>query len=79
MKEYKILKDLIKFNTIKDKENTEIVDYLEKNLKELNFKTEYKDKCLIMSIGKEQKLGFLGHTDTVEYIDVWNCCPHGIN
>ena len=32
MEEYKILKDLIKFNTIKDKENTEIIEYLEKTL-----------------------------------------------
>jgi len=75
MKEYKILKDLIKFNTIKDKENTEIINYVETVLKGLNFKTEYKGKCLIMSIGKEQKLGFLGHTDTVEYIDGWNTNP----
>jgi len=75
MEEYKILKDLIKFNTIKDKENAEVINYLEKILKELNFKTEYKEKCLIMSIGKEQKLGFLGHTDTVEYIDGWDSNP----
>ena len=75
MKEYKILKDLVGFNTIKDKENVEIINYLEKTLEELNFKTEYKGRCLIMSIGKEQKLGFLGHTDTVEYIEGWNSNP----
>jgi len=75
MKEYKILKDLIKFNTIKDKENIEIINYIEKYLKGLNFRTEYKSKCLIMSIGNEQKLGFLGHTDTVEYIEGWNSNP----
>lgn len=75
MKEYKILKDLIKFNTIKDKENTEIINYLEGVLKDLNFKTEYKSKSLIMSIGEQQKLGFLGHTDTVEYIQGWNSNP----
>lgn len=75
MQEYKILKDLIKFNTIKDKENSNIINYLEEFLSNLNFETEYKDKCLIMSIGKEQKIGFLGHTDTVEYIDGWNSNP----
>ena len=75
MEKYEILKQLIKFNTIKDKENTEIINYIEKVLKQLNFKTEYKSKCLIMSIGKEQKLGFLGHTDTVEYINGWNSNP----
>ena len=75
MKEYEVLDKLVKFNTIKDKENSEILDYLEIYLKDLKFKTEYKDKCLIMSIGKEQKIGFLGHTDTVEYIDGWNTNP----
>lgn len=75
MKKYKILKDLIKFNTIKDKENKEIINYIEEYLKRLNFKTEYKSKNLIMSIGREQKIGFLGHTDTVEYIKGWNSDP----
>ena len=28
-----------------------------------------------MSIGENPKLGFLGHTDTVEYIDGWNTNP----
>ena len=52
MKEYNVLSELIKFNTIKDKENNEIINYIERILKDLNFKTEYKDKCLIMSRGK---------------------------
>ena len=66
---YKILKDLVSFNTIKDKENKKIIDYIENYLKSLGFKTEYKTKVLIMSIGENPKLGFLGHTDTVEYIN----------
>lgn len=72
MEEFKILKDLVKFNTIKDKENIEIINYIENYLKDLGFKTEYKTKDLVMSIGKRQKLGFLGHTDTVEYIEEFN-------
>lgn len=75
MKEYKILKDLISFNTIKDKQNNEIINYIEKYLLDLNFETEYKGKNLIMTIGENSKLGFLGHTDTVEYIDGWNTNP----
>ena len=75
MKEYKILKDLVKFNTIRDKENKQIIDYIEKYLLDLGFETEYKEKNLIMSIGKNPKFGFLGHTDTVEYIDGWNSDP----
>ena len=62
-----ILKDLIKFNTVKDKQNKEIIDYIEKYLKQNGFETEYKSKCLIMKNKDKSKynLGFLGHTDTV--------------
>ena len=75
MEKYEILKDLVSFNTIKDKENKEIVNYIEKYLKNLGFKTEYKGKYLIMSIGENPQFGFLGHTDTVEYIDGWKTNP----
>ena len=76
MEKYKILKDLVKINTIKDKRNKEIIDYLENYLLSLEFKTEYKDKSLIMSIGDEPKVGFLGHTDTVDYAkDKWKKEP----
>ncbi len=69
MEDFKILKDLINFNTIRDNQNIEIINYIEKYLKNLGFKTEYKTKNLVMSIGGNPKLGFLGHTDTVEYIE----------
>ena len=73
---YKVLKDLVKINTIKDKGNKEIIDYLENYLLNLGFKTEYKDKALIMSIGDNPKVGFLGHTDTVDYAkDKWTKNP----
>lgn len=75
MSKYKVLEDLIKINTIKDKQNKEIIDYIEKYLANLNFRTEYKGKYLIMSIGNEFKLGFLGHTDTVEFTEGWNTNP----
>ena len=75
MSKYKILKDLVNFNTIKDKENKQIIEYIEKYLLSLGFMTEYKGKNLIMSIGKNPKFGFLGHTDTVEYIEGWNTDP----
>lgn len=69
MEEFKVLKELVKFNTIKDCENKEIINYIESYLKPLGFKTESKTNNLVMSIGKSPKIGFLGHTDTVEYID----------
>ena len=75
MSDFKILKDLVKFNTIKDKQNKEIINYIEKILLEKGLKTEHKGKYLIMSTGANPKLGFLGHTDTVEYIDGWETNP----
>jgi len=75
MEKYKILKDLIKFNTIKDKENNEIIEYIENVLLQKGLKTEHKGKYLIMTTGKDAKLGFLGHTDTVEFIDGWETNP----
>ena len=76
MEKYKILKDLVKINTIKDKGNNEIIDYLESYLSDMGFKTEYKNKALIMTIGENPKVGFLGHTDTVDFVkDKWIVNP----
>ena len=76
--QYKILKDLVGFDTVNDKENKEILNYIEDFLKGLGFETQHKDKNLVMSIGSEYKFGFLGHTDTVEYINGWHSNPFEI-
>ncbi len=73
-----ILENLVKFNTIKDKENKEILDYVENLLKNLNFKTIKRDKILIMENNNEASLGFLGHTDTVEFTDGWKYKKFGL-
>lgn len=75
MEVQEILKKLVSYNTIKDKENKEIVDYLENQLKEIGFSTLKKGKNLVMQYGKKPKLGFIGHTDTVEYIEGWKTNP----
>ena len=67
-----VLENLVKFNTIKDKENKEILDYIENTLISMGFKTEKRDKFLIMYNKEDAQLGFLGHTDTVEFTDNWN-------
>ena len=66
-----ILENLVKCNTIKDKENKKILNYIEKELILMGFQTEKKDKVLIMSNKKFQTIGFLGHTDTVEATSGW--------
>lgn len=66
-----VLENLVKYNTVKDKENKGILDYIENILKTLEFRTEKRDKFLIMSNSSKTPLGFLGHTDTVEFTDGW--------
>lgn len=76
MTEIDILKDLVKYNTIKDKENEEIINYIEKFFLQLGFETEVKKKYLVMRYGANPKIGFLGHSDTVEFIEGWKTDPH---
>ena len=66
-----ILENLVKCNTIEDAENKKILDYIESTLSIMGFKTEKRDKFLIMSNKEETSLGFLGHTDTVQFTDGW--------
>lgn len=66
-----VLESLVKCNTIKDKENKKILDYIENTLNIIGFKTEKKNKFLIMSNKDETSIGFLGHTDTVEFTKGW--------
>lgn len=72
------LEKLVSFNTIKDKENSKIIDYIENCLNSNGFKTIVKDKILIMTNGKEDltdsKIGFVGHTDTVDFNN-WDYDP----
>ena len=75
MKIEKVLEDLIKINTVNDLENEKIIDYLEKFLLNLGFKTEYKTKCLVMSIGTSPILSFVGHTDVVPVSNNWKNKP----
>lgn len=76
MNEIEILKDLVKFDTIKDKENKEILDYIQNYFENLGFKIEKREKYLIMSYGENCNIGFIGHSDTVEFIDGWKTNPH---
>lgn len=71
MQAKEILENLVRFNTYKDKENREIMDYIQKLLIGKAFDLEYKSKCLVMSIKEECKIGFIGHTDTVQSGNDW--------
>ena len=75
MQAKEILKNLVKYNTYKDKENREIMDYIRKLVVEKGFNLEYKSKCLVMKIKEECKIGFIGHTDTVQSGSDWKYNP----
>lgn len=75
MKIENILNDLISFNTVNDLENEKIINYIESFLIKLGFKTEYKTKCLVMSIGEYPVLSFIGHTDVVSVSKNWKYEP----
>lgn len=66
MQAKEILKNLVQFDTYKDKENQEIMNYIQGLLEEKGFNVDYKSRCLIMSIKEKCNIGFLGHTDTVQ-------------
>ncbi len=71
MQSKEILRNLVQFDTYKDKENEKITNYIQQILEKKGFKTEYKTKCLIISIKEKYNLGFLGHTDTVQGGSDW--------
>lgn len=69
-----ILRKLVSYNTIRDKQNKEIMDFIEGYLKNYNFKTERDKKCLIAYNDENPNIGFIGHTDTVDY-ESWDGDP----
>lgn len=75
MKVEDILRDLVRINTIEDKEKDKFIEYAEKYLMRLKFNKEIKDKCLVMSYGNDIKLSFIGHMDTVNINNKWDYNP----
>ncbi len=83
MKVEKILEQLIKFNTANDKENGEIINWLNNFCLSLGLKTkilknkEKNKSSLIAYAGNFNKTGllFLGHTDTVPAGQGWKTNP----
>jgi len=78
-----VLKQLVSFNTVGDKENNKIINWIEKFCLDIGFKTKLiknendSKLCLVASSGNCQKNGliFLGHTDTVPAGDGWKTNP----
>jgi len=74
MNSKEILKKLVSYNTIRDNQNKEIMDFIEEYLKEYNFTTKRVSKCLIAYNSNKPNIGFIGHTDTVDY-ESWDGNP----
>ena len=81
MKARDILKDLVAINTIADKNNHEIMDYIEDFYNKLGVSVERRanpengKEVLIASYGEDPAMGFMGHTDTVDITDGWETDP----
>ncbi len=75
MESQEILENLVSFNTVNDKDNEEIINYIENYLNGYGFNTLYKSKCLVMSNSIDTNIGFLGHTDTVSCSRDWKFSP----
>jgi len=79
MNNIEILEKLISFNTICDKENFLIMDFIGEFLREKGFNIQYvlneenNKKCLIAKLDNPN-LMFIGHTDTVNYCN-WTYNP----
>ncbi len=69
-----ILKKLVSYNTIKDNQNKDIMDFIENYLKKYNFTIKRINKCLVAYNSETPNIGFIGHTDTVDY-ESWNGDP----
>ena len=81
MKARDILKDLVAINTIADKGNHEIMDYIEDFYNKIGVSVERRTnpengkEVLIASYGEDPAIGFMGHTDTVDITDGWVTDP----
>ena len=69
-----ILRKLVSYDTIKDNQNKEIMNFIENYLKKYDFIVKRINKCLIAYNSKIPNIGFIGHTDTVDY-ESWNGNP----
>ena len=69
-----ILKKLVSYNTIRDNQNKEIMDFIEDYLTDYNFTVKRIKKCLIACNDEKANIGFIGHTDTVDY-ESWTGDP----
>ena len=76
-----ILKDLVAINTIADKDNDVIMDYIGNFFTGIGFNVERRKsdetgkEVLIARYGDDPAIGFLGHTDTVDITDGWTTDP----
>ena len=79
-----ILRDLVAINTIKDKENKEMMDYIENFVKPLGFDVDRRKnpetgkEVLVATFGDNPTIGFLGHTDTVDVTEGWTYDPFNL-
>ena len=76
-----ILEKLVSFNTIEDKQNKEIIRWIESYLRKKGFNCKkvfdenLNKSCLVAEIGKNPIIAFTGHLDTIGITEDWNKNP----
>lgn len=76
-----ILRDLVAINTIADKNNKEIMDYIQNFLESYGFvvkrikNEDTGNEVLCGQYGEDAAIGFMGHTDTVDITEGWVTDP----
>ncbi len=73
-----ILKELVAINTVKDLENNKIREYIKTLLLPLNFSFEEignNDKKILIAKRGKSNIGFVCHTDTVDFSSQWTEPP----
>lgn len=69
-----ILRELVRYNTICDYQNVELMDFVEDYLKNYDFTVQRVKSCLVAYNDLKPNIGFVGHTDTVNY-ESWKGSP----
>lgn len=76
-----LLTDLVAIDTIADKDNHQMMDYLQKYFDKYGFKSKVlynpeTDKKVFTAVyGENPAIGFMGHTDTVGVAEGWDTDP----
>jgi len=75
MKPEEILAKLVEFDTVADKQNSQILQFVTEYLDDYGFTTRQIGQNLVAERGQNARIGFSSHTDTVPVTSGWQTNP----